>query len=110
MTEYQYQLARKVMQRANYLRGIITTKKGVVAKWVAMEADAKEKMQPTKVEGFKKLTLKAIEALDKAKKDFKDLKLPEEMNAPKIYRCEECGTRVKDGNSFCEEHSYLETV
>ena len=106
MTEESFQQTRKIMQRANYLRGVITVKKGNVAKWVAMEADAKAKMQDSKVEGFKKLTLKAIEFLNEAKKNFSDLKLPESdiKNIKKeTVQCEGCGAQIAKGNTYCGE-------
>lgn len=78
MTEAQFQAARKVMQQANHRRGLITAAKGEVAKWTKIEDIYRRDMLPTRAEGAKKMLDKAMKRLEKARKDFADIKLPSE--------------------------------
>lgn len=78
MTEAQYQAARKVMQSANYMRGMITKAKGEVAKWTALEDGYRRNLKPGQADGAKKALIKAMERLDKERARFKALQLPGE--------------------------------
>ena len=78
MTETQFQATRKVMQKANYWRGIITTRKGEVARWTQIEGSHRENMQPGKADAAKNMIIKAIARLAQAREQFAAIKLPEE--------------------------------
>lgn len=78
MTEKQYQEARKVMQKANWLRGRITEAKGNVAKWTCIEDDHRRNLRTAQADGTKKLINRAIDQLAAWRKKFEDLKLPPE--------------------------------
>lgn len=78
MTEAQFQEARKVMQSANYRRGIITAAKGDVAKWTKIEDSYRQDLQPGKAEGAKKMLTKAMDRLKQAREKFAEIMLPPE--------------------------------
>lgn len=63
MTEESYQQGRKVMQSANYRRGLITKAKGNVAKWTKIEMSFRSNLQPTRADGAKKMLDRALEEL-----------------------------------------------
>lgn len=77
MTEASYQEARKIMQKANYMRGKITAAKGTVAKWTQIEATYRENMQPDKADGAKKMLLGSLKYLDDRRREFAELRFPE---------------------------------
>lgn len=82
MTEAQFQATRKVMQSANVIRGLITAAKGDVAKWTAIEDGHRNNLRPGQADGAKKCLDKAIAKLAKLRKQFADVKLPDENAAP----------------------------
>ena len=82
MTEQQFQETRKVMQRANHLRGLITAAKGEVSKWTAMEDANRRNLKDGQANGCKKQAEKWIGILEERRKKFADIKLPGEDFKP----------------------------
>jgi hypothetical protein len=78
MTENQYQLTRKVMASANYVRGKITAAKGEVAKWTKIEASYREQLKEGQANGAAKKLYTAMKRLEEVRKRFADIKLPNE--------------------------------
>lgn len=78
MTEQQFQAARKIMQSANFIRGLITKAEGEVARWTAIESGHRNNLREGQANGAKKLINKSIDKLAKVRQRFKDLKLPDE--------------------------------
>lgn len=76
MTEASYQAGRKLMQRANYMRGWITSQKNNVAKWTKIEGSYRERLQEDKADGAKKIIEKAIKQLEEARRNFANLSFP----------------------------------
>lgn len=76
MTEDQYQATRKVMQKASYIRGLITNAKAFVAKWAALEDSFRGDLKQAQAEGANKNLQKALKHLDEQRQKFNDLKLP----------------------------------
>src|SRR6478609_2369579 len=106
MTEESFQQARKVMQSANYLRGMITTAKGSVAKWTKLESANRTNLEQAKADGCKKALDIAIGKLQKARDKFAALKFPENDIPNKrveSIQCEGCGARIAKGNTYCGE-------
>jgi hypothetical protein len=85
MTEVQFQAARKVMQSANYTRGLITAAKGEVAKWTAIEDGHRRNFKHAQADGAKKNIDKAIKRLAELRKKFADMKFPDENVAPATF-------------------------
>lgn len=77
MTEQSYQKARKIMQKANWLRSKIIIAKGNVSKWTAIESAHRENLQPDRAEAANKMILKCIDKLEEERKKFAELKFPE---------------------------------
>lgn len=106
MTEESFQQCRKIMQKANYMRGMITTQKGHVAKWTRMQHANIENMQPEQAAGCEKMLQLYIKKLKEARENFEMLSFPD-SNIVKIItesaQCEVCGNKVAKGNSFCGE-------
>lgn len=103
MTETQFQKARKIIQQANHLRGMITKAEGEVAKWTRMEGSHRENLRENQANGCNKVVLKAIEKLNERRKKFADMKFPEDIPDPPIKRCAECGCKIAEGNEYCGE-------
>lgn len=105
MTETSFQECRKVMQKANWLRGKITDAKGDVAKWTKVEQSHRENMRPTMADGAKKILDKALAKLEEWRKKFAELEFPESNLPPTAEeRCAECGVKIKKGEEHvCEE-------
>lgn len=102
MTEVSFQEARKVMQSANYIRGLITKAEGEVAKWTRMEGSHRENLREAQANGCKKLVLKAIEKLEERRKKFAEMKFPEPNLTEIQSRCETCGAKVPAGHKYCD--------
>lgn len=106
MTEQSYQEGRKLMQRANYMRGVITKAKGEVAKWTKMEMWHRENLNEGQANGAKKALEKALKKLEERRKEFAELKFPDN-NIPnrrkEVVQCEGCGTLIAKGNTYCGE-------
>ncbi len=94
------------MQKANYLRGQITIKKGNVAKWTNIEDSYRNEGKETQADGAKKLLSKAIGELNEIRKRFSDLQFPD-VNLKTLKRetvqCEGCGAQIAKGNTYCGE-------
>lgn len=103
MTETSFQAGRKVMQKANYLRGVITTKKGDVAKWTRIEDVHRREGRISQADGAKKILDKAIDRLNAVRKQFADLKFPQDDLKEEVTRCKGCGSRIAAGNEYCGE-------
>lgn len=103
MTEESYQQCRKVMQKINYLRGLITTAKGEVAKWSNIESSFREKLQESRADGAKKMLEKATTKLNERREKFAAMKFPESDITIEVNRCKECGVKIATGNNYCGE-------
>jgi hypothetical protein len=101
MTEYSYQLGRRIMAQANYRRGIITSAKGNVTKWTQIEYEARKNLKHAQADGALKQLEKALKKLDEERAKFAALKFPEsDLPEPKPVRCQLCGSVFAAG----EEH------
>lgn len=78
MTEESFQEARKLMQSANYLRGLITKAKMNVGKWTRLEDYYRRELHEPQANAAQKNILKAITRLDELRAKFKALKFPED--------------------------------
>ena|SRR5258708_1196156 len=96
MTEESFQQARKVMQKANYMRGIITVRKADVGKWSRINDEHDTAKTKNQLE-------KSIERLKEARNKFADLKFPDSDIIKEVTRCKECGCKIADGNNYCGE-------
>lgn len=104
MTEKSYQEARKVMQKANYMRGLITIAKGNVAKWMAIEDSYRQNLRQGQAEGAKKIVDKYLNILSVKRADFAALVFPDNNLADKPNRCPDCGAKVAPNeNHICDE-------
>lgn len=97
MTEESYQECRKVMQKINCLRGLITNAIGEVRKWSNIESSFREKGEETRANGAKKMLDKALEKLDERKKKFSAMNFPDSNITKVATRCKECGTKTTSG-------------
>lgn len=97
MTEKSFQEARKVMQKVNYLRGLITNCKGNVAKWSRIYED-----KPTvKV---KEVLLKAKDNLKLRQEQLLSMRFPDHNLPDVTNRCDNCGVKIKEKTEHvCEE-------
>jgi hypothetical protein len=94
MTEASFQECRKVMQRANYLRGLITKAKGEVAKWTKIED----------VHRAKKCLERALQKLNGLRQKFDELEFPPHnltVIPQKKTQCIGCGELVPEEMDFC---------
>lgn len=106
MTEAAYQQARKVMQSANHLRGLITKAKGEVAKWTAIEDSHRRDLREGQANGAKKCIEKTMKRLEEVRARFEALQFPDPnlKVVPKVHhQCEGCGNRIAVGNTYCGE-------
>lgn len=106
MTEDAFQEARKVMQKANYLRGIITNRKGEVAKWTKIEDSFREQLKESQANGAQKMLKIALGKLDEARKKFDALQFPDsnlKVEKKKTVQCENCGAQIEEGNTYCND-------
>ena len=106
MTEESFQQARKVMQTANYMRGMITTFKGKVKQWGNLEAFYLEQLRQSQADGAKKMLEKAMIRLKEWRDKFAALKFPDSDIVVKgsslKAQCQMCGTPVKAGVDYCD--------
>ena len=91
MTEKAFQEARKLMQRANYVRGMITVAKGNVAKWSNIEDAHKRDLKESSAVGANNMLQRAISKLKEQQQKFADLKFPDDNLTETINRCITCG-------------------
>lgn len=103
MTEEAFQAARKIMQKANYYRGLITVAKGNVAKWTKIEATYRSDFRETRADGAKKMLDIAMGKLKKRREEFAALKFPESDMVTPVNRCKDCGCKIAEGNEYCGE-------
>jgi hypothetical protein len=107
MTEDAFQQARKIMQQGNYLRGIITSRKGDVVKWTKIEDVHRMEGRERQADGAKKMLQKSLEKLDEARREFSILKFPDNdliVKKNKKVPCENyCGNLIDEGEVFCKE-------
>lgn len=103
MTEKAFQAGRKIMQTANYWRGMITTAKGNVAKWTKIEDVHRRELRQSQADGAKKMLDKAMKRLDETRQKFASIMFPDNDLQEVINRCGECGCRIAEGNHYCGE-------
>lgn len=99
MTEESFQQCRKVMQKANFIRGKITENRENVGKWSRINDEHS--------------TSKTKETLDRAiskwnewKAKLAALKFPESdiiVAKKETVQCEGCGANIASGNTYCGE-------
>lgn len=105
MTEESYQQCRKVMQKINYVRGLITKQKGEVAKWTKIEDVYMRNGSINQADGAKRCLDKAMKRLAEERAKFAAINFPD-SNIKKEYQaafCKECQTPVAQGNDLCGE-------
>jgi hypothetical protein len=102
MTETSFQIARKVMASANYVRGQITKAEGEVAKWTRMAGSHRENLREGQAVGCEKMIVKAIEKLQERRKKFADMQFPDPNLTEIQSRCETCGAKVPAGHKYCD--------
>jgi hypothetical protein len=106
MTEDSFQAGRKVMQKANYLRGEITKQKSEVSKWTRIEDACRKEMKVEQADGAKKCLVNARERLDLVRKKFADLQFPDsnmKTQKPPLAQCESCGNPIPNTETYCSE-------
>ncbi|MDB5200552.1 MAG: hypothetical protein JWO92_2515 [Chitinophagaceae bacterium] len=104
MTEASFQACRKIMQKANYLRGVITNHEGNVKKWTHIEGSHRDNLRQGQADGAKKMIEKAMQKLSEVRKKFADLKFPDSNIIEIVVRCKDCGRKIKEGIVCnCEE-------
>jgi len=101
MTEQSYQECRKVMQKINHLRGLITNAKGEVAKWSNIESSFREKLQESRANGAKKMLDKALIKLNERRHQFAAMKFPDSDITNTPTRCKDCGAKTTTQNVYC---------
>lgn len=103
MTEESFQQGRKLMARANHLRGLITKAKGQVAKWTKIEDVHRRELREGKANGAKKCLDSSLKKLEELRAKFRDLTFPDPNIEVEVTRCQECGCRIAVGNILCGE-------
>lgn len=106
MTEESYQQCRKVMQKANYWRGMITKAKGNVSKWTKIEMSYRSDLREAKADGARKMLNGAIERLNEVRHKFLLMSFPASDLQPdkkETIQCEGCGNIIAKGNTYCGE-------
>jgi hypothetical protein len=105
MTEAAFQAARSIMQKANYIRGLITKAKGDVAKWTKIEDTYRHDNQLTRADGARKSVLRSMETLNKHRKALADLKFPDNdlVVTHKQNTCQTCGEPIGKLDKFCDD-------
>lgn len=105
MTDAAYQECKKVMMKANHLRGKITKAKANVSKWTNIEDVFRREGQTTRADGARKMLLHAIHDLKKVQQEFADLKFPDNDLKPTVKQntCKTCGEPISKNDSYCNE-------
>jgi hypothetical protein len=106
MTEASFQACRKIMQQANYLRGVITNHKGNVAKWTNIEASHRDNLRQGQADGAKKMIEKSIRRLEEIRQKFAAIKFPDSDIVEIINRCKNCGRKIIPDKAECECEGY----
>lgn len=103
MTEAAFQAARKLMQKANYLRGMITNAEGKVAKWTAIEDSHRRNLREGQANGAKKSIEKALLNLEKWRERFRELTFPDPnlREETVVHKCKRCGEPVSRYDEYC---------
>lgn len=106
MTEESFQQCRKVMQRANWLRGRITNAKANVGKWTKIEDAYRKDLKETQAIGASKMLDKAMAKLNECRDKFAAMKFPDDdivIEKRRTVQCEGCGSNIAEGNTYCGE-------
>lgn len=105
MTEESFQRGRKIMQQANYIRGLITKAKGDVAKWTKIEDCYIRDLKEAQAKASNKMLQRAMAKLDKLRGDFKLLEFPESniQSVGTKSECQICGNLTPNGVTLCDE-------
>jgi hypothetical protein len=106
MTEESFQQCRKVMQKANHLRGMITRSEGYVKKWTAFEDFHRKELHENQANAAKRNIEKCMITLEKYRRKFAEMKFPESniiVSKIETVQCEGCGARIAKGNTYCGE-------
>lgn len=104
MTEQSYQEGRKIMQKANGIRSMIVKAKGEVAKWTKMEMWHKENLNEGQANGARKALEKTLIKLEERRKQFAELKFPDNnivTNIKEYTSCQVCGN-ITSNKMFCD--------
>lgn len=106
MTEAAFQEGRKIMQKANYWRGIITVQKNNVAKWTKIEDVHRKELREAQADGAKKMLDKAMKRLEEVRQKFAEIQFPDSnlaIQKKEVVQCEGCGCQIAKGNTYCGE-------
>lgn len=106
MTEESFQQCRRVMQKANWLRGRITNAKLNVSKWTKIEDVYKKDLKESQAIGASKMLDKAMTKLEEYRDKFASIKFPDSdivVEKIKKVQCEGCGSLIAEGNTYCGE-------
>lgn len=106
MTEQSFQECRKVMQQANYWRGVITTCKNNIKKWTKLEDHHRRELRQGQADGCKKLIEKGMKRLEAAREKFASFTFPDNNLPPvqaTVILCDLCGGKCNEGETYCEE-------
>lgn len=106
MTEESYQQCRKVMQKINHLRGMITTAKGNVGKWTKIESTFRSNLEDSRADGVKKMLDIHLKKLNDLREKFEMTNFPDSnivVIKKKSVQCEGCGVQIDEGNDYCNE-------
>lgn len=103
MTEAAFQAARKLMQKANYLRGMITNAEGKVAKWTAIEVSHRRNLREGQANGAKKALEQSLLNLEKWRERFRELRFPDAdmKEQAAVHTCKQCGEPVSRYDEYC---------
>lgn len=105
MTEESFQQPRKLMQQANFRRGLITKAEGEVAKWTKIEDSHRRNLNEGSANGAKKCLDKALIRLTEQRQKFADLKFPDSdiVKGYALRLCVTCGVIIAQSESYCGE-------
>jgi hypothetical protein len=106
MTEASFQQGKKLMQQANYLRGLITKAEGEVAKWTRIQDVHRMEGREGQANGTKKILDNAIKRLEDLRKKFEGMSYPDSnilVVKRRSVQCEGCGAAIAEGNTYCGE-------
>lgn len=106
MTEESFQQCRKLMQKANWLRGRITTAKGNVGKWTKIEDSYRKDLRESQAIGARKMLDRAMAKLKEYREKFAAIKFPDSdivVQKKKMVQCECCGDPIAEGKTYCGE-------
>lgn len=90
------------MQKANYLRGVITNHEGNVAKWTKIEASHRENLRESQADGANKCLKIALAKLAEARKKFADLQFPDPNMKVEVKRCNDCQRKIEECTCYAQ--------